>query len=385
MTAGLRWPLSVPVLSDGVVALRAHTPADIDAVFEMATDPEMVRWTSIPTPYSREMAEEFALSIIPKGWDDGDKYGWAIDAADDQGRWRYAGNVDVRGVPIAHLGFSLHPWARGRGLMVRAVRLATDWAFTHGTVEVVHWRSQPGNVASLRVAHRTGFTLNGLVPGALHERGRVLDAWTASRRFGEAPIPLVGWAESPVIESERLRLRPYRESDIPRNVEACSDEVTRRWITDLPSPYTEAEARRYLDEVVWKAATGTTATWAVADRASDELLGQVAVMDLRGSNPTGGEIGYWMHPDARGRGLMTEAVRAVTAHAFDRAGLDRRRLVIHAAAGNAASNAVAVAAGFRHFGTQTAAERLPDGTFDDLRGYERLNSTWGEEGVGTAH
>jgi len=35
---------------------------------------------------------------------------------------------------------------------------------------------------------------------------------------------------------------------------------------------------------------------------------------------------------------------------------------------------VAVAAGFRHFGTQTAAELLGDGTFDDLHGYELLRS-----------
>ena len=36
---GLSWPLSVPVLSDGVVTLRAHTPADVDAMLEMAAGP----------------------------------------------------------------------------------------------------------------------------------------------------------------------------------------------------------------------------------------------------------------------------------------------------------------------------------------------------------
>jgi RimJ/RimL family protein N-acetyltransferase len=85
-----------------------------------------------------------------------------------------------------------------------------------------------------------------------------------------------------------------------------------------------------------------------------------------------GEVGYWTHPEARGLGVMTEAVRAVVQHALDPAGLDRSHLSLHAAAGNPASNAVAVAAGFRHFGTQTAAERLGDGTLDDLRGYELL-------------
>jgi RimJ/RimL family protein N-acetyltransferase len=69
---------------------------------------------------------------------------------------------------------------------------------------------------------------------------------------------------------------------------------------------------------------------------------------------------------------MTEAVRAVAQHAFDPVGLDRTRLALYAAAGNPASNAVAVAAGFRLFGTQSAAERLGDGSVDDLHGYELL-------------
>jgi RimJ/RimL family protein N-acetyltransferase len=95
-------------------------------------------------------------------------------------------------------------------------------------------------------------------------------------------------------------------------------------------------------------------------------------MDMLGINPTSGEIGYWMHPAARGRGLMTEAVRMVVRHALDPEGLDRRRLVLYAAADNPASNAVAIAAGYQHYGTQRAAERLGDGSYDDLHGYELL-------------
>jgi RimJ/RimL family protein N-acetyltransferase len=46
--------------------------------------------------------------------------------------------------------------------------------------------------------------------------------------------------------------------------------------------------------------------------------------------------------------------------------------VLYAAADNPASNAIAVAAGYTHYGTQRAAERLGDGSFDDLHGYELL-------------
>jgi RimJ/RimL family protein N-acetyltransferase len=368
--ASLTWPLSVPVLSDGVVTLRAHTPADIEDMLEMARDPVMVANTAVPDPNTREDSENYAFTIVRGGWDAGNHFGWAIEA-----EGRFAGNVDLRGgKPIADIGYALHPRARGRGLMVRAVRLATDWAFTEG-VEIVHWNSHIGNEASLRVAYQTGFTLIGVIPGLLHERGRVLDAWTASRRFGDPPVPRTRWAESTVIETERLRLRPFVEADIPRVVETCSDATTRHWLNGLPHPYVEATARGYLADCVWQAATGAKATWAVADRDTDVLLGNVAVMDMLGINSTGGEVGYWTHPDERGRGVMTDAVRAVVDHSFDRAGLDRARLTLYAAAGNPASNAVAVAAGFRHFGTQTAAELLGDGTVDDLHCYELLRPT----------
>jgi len=206
----------------------------------------------------------------------------------------------------------------------------------------------------------------------LHERGQVLDAWTGSIRFGDAPTPRTHWAESTVLESGRLRLRQFAEADLPRLVEACSDPQSRHWLNGLPHPYNLATARTYVADCVWQAATGTKATWAIADRDSDQLLGNIAVMDMLGVNPTSGEVGYWMHPDARGRGLMTEAARMIVDHAFGE--LSRRRLVLYAAAANTASNRVAEAAGFSRFGTQRAAERLGDGSYDDLHGYECLRA-----------
>jgi ribosomal-protein-alanine N-acetyltransferase len=368
----VRWPLTVPVLHDGVVTLRAHVPSDVDPMVELATDPETVRWTSIPAPYHRAMSEQFAFTVIPRGWDDGTHRGWAVEATDDEGRSRFAGNVDVRQRPIADIGFVLHPWARGRGIMARAVRLAVDWALTEGGVEIVHWRSRVGNEGSLRVAQATGFTLHGTTPGMLHERGRVLDAWTGSIRFGDAPYARTSWAEPVVLESDRLRLRPFVDADLPRIVEACNDPLTRHFLPVLPRPYTSTTARAYVDESIWQAAAGSKATWAVADRATDELLGTVSVMDMLGVSGDHGEIGYWTHPSARGQGVTTEATRLVVRHALDPDGLDRRRLVLYAAVDNPASNAVARAAGFEHYGTQRAAERLGDGSYDDLNGYELL-------------
>ncbi len=366
MSADLaRWPMSVPVLSDGVVTLRAHVPSDIDLMLDMAQDPEAVRWTAIPTPHTREMSEQFAFETIPRAWDEGTARGWAIEVDG-----RFAGNIDVRKEPIADIGYVLHPWARGRGVMVRAVGLAIDWVLNNTLVEIVHWGAHVGNIASLRVAHAAGFTLHGTMPGMLHERGRLIDAWTASFRFGDSPVPRTRWVGDTVIESDRLRLRPFGPDDIERLVEAGADPRTRHWIAGLPSPYTRADAERFLADAAWRAATGDRATWCVADRDTDRLLGRVDLADLRGLGGGSGEVAYWAHPDARGRGLTTAAVQLAVDHAFAVLGL--RRLSVYAAAGNAASNAVAVACGFTRTGTQHRAEPLGDGSFDDLHAYELM-------------
>src|SRR5690348_8298971 len=51
----------------------------------------------------------------------------------------------------------------------------------------------------------------------------------------------------PVLEADGLRLRPWRESDVPRIVEACSDVRTQAWLGRLPHPYTESDALAWLE------------------------------------------------------------------------------------------------------------------------------------------
>lgn len=369
----MRFPDDVPVLSDGVVTLRAHHDSDIDAMIEMCNDPEFVRWTSVPVPYGAAQARGFIADVVAPGWERHRHRGWAISYTDDDGDERFGGNLDVRGAPVADVGFGMHPAARSRGLMRRALRLAVRWSFEHD-VEVVHWRSHVGNVASLRTAWAAGFSLHGTAPGFLHERGKVLDAWTGAIGPDDDGSPRTSWWPTPVLEGDGVRLRPFEERDVPRIVEACSDDTAMRWLADLPDPYTEEQARTFLAGNAWATAKGKVVTWCVADPGTDELLGNIAVLRMDERTATG-EIGYWAHPDARGRGLMTEAARLVVRHALTPAGeggIGRRRLELLAAAGNGPSNAIARAVGFTRVGTQRSAERLRDGTYDDLNVYDLL-------------
>lgn len=371
----LTWPLSVPVLTDGVVTLRAHLPEDREAMLEAATDPEMVRWTAVPHPYGPSDAERFLTDVIAAGWDDDTHRMWAIEVADEQGRSHFAGDLAVRGRGVSDIGFSLHPWARGRGVMTAAVRLAVQDCFASGFSEAVHWKAHVGNLPSLRVAHACGFRLVAEVPGLLFERGRLIDGWQGVVLFGDTLYPRQPWRGDTVLTTRtrsgrELVLRAPSGDDVTRLSETFADPATRHWLVD--KPHDLPGARTAVARWWWRAATGQVATWVVADARSDEALGEICVMDLHGIDPTSGEVGYAVHPDSRGEGVVRAALAAVVEHALDPVGLDRRRLTAAAAVGNAASLAALRGAGFVPTGRQTAAEPLGDGTFADLDELELL-------------
>jgi RimJ/RimL family protein N-acetyltransferase len=121
--------------------------------------------------------------------------------------------------------------------------------------------------------------------------------------------------------------------------------------------------------------------FAVADPATDRLLGSIAIFDLKPGRDA--EIGYWTHPDARGRGVMTEACGLAVRHAFAReveGGLGLQRVQISAADGNEASHRVIRDNGFVPTGRERRALRLGDGSLVDCLCYDLLV----EEYAGTA-
>jgi ribosomal-protein-serine acetyltransferase len=84
-------------------------------------------------------------------------------------------------------------------------------------------------------------------------------------------------------------------------------------------------------------------------------------------------IGYWLAADRQGRGLMTEAVRALVAHAFDERGL--HRVEIAAAVDNVRSRAIPERLGFRQEGVRREAERHGE-RYLDLVVYALLAPEW---------
>ena len=212
------------------------------------------------------------------------------------------------------------------------------------------------------MAAKVGFIFDGTVRSLLVHRGELLDGWIATLLRDDPRLP-EPWLHPIQMEGKGVRLRPFRTSDVDRIVEACSDPRTTHWLVSMPRPYERHNALAYLDSIAELAARGLGVAWCIADPRDDRCLGSISLDGLNGYAKRG-EIGYWTHPDARGRGVVTEAVQLVTRHARN-SGL-ARSILIRCARGNLASQRVAERAGYSKIGIQPISEPLSDGQLADF-------------------
>jgi RimJ/RimL family protein N-acetyltransferase len=150
-----------------------------------------------------------------------------------------------------------------------------------------------------------------------------------------------------------LLLRPWRPEDADAVYRACQDPLIQRW-TGIPSPYTREHADGFVAGFApqhW--AARTRADLGVFDAATAELLGSSGLIALDLTCGTA-EVGYWVAPWARGRGVATDSTRAVARWAR---ALGVERLGWRAEVGNHASRLVAARIGVRFEGVARAAIR----------------------------
>lgn len=181
------------------------------------------------------------------------------------------------------------------------------------------------------------------------------------------------------ISAGRLQLRPWEAADVDDVLRGGSDPQTQRW-TRVPSPYTRAHAEDFVCRYApqqW--AQDGELVWAVRDATTGEALASVG---LHPADPEGvRRVGFWCLPEARGRGVVPDAVHAVARWAV--AALGVARLEWAAQVGNAASLRVAEKAGFAYEGRRRASLRRADGSWCDGWFAARLHSD-GPQGVAPA-
>lgn len=161
------------------LVLSAPTDDDIDAITAACQDPEIPRWTTVPSPYSRQDAADF-VRLIDEWWADGSQTIWAMRVGGE-----LVGSIGLHHITEhetgghAELGFWVAAAARGEGYVVEASRAVVDWGFSDLGLARIRWQAVAGNVASARAARALGFRYEGLQRQALTgPRGRD-DGWLA--------------------------------------------------------------------------------------------------------------------------------------------------------------------------------------------------------------
>jgi RimJ/RimL family protein N-acetyltransferase len=357
------------------VTLRAARAEDADGVVEQCQDPVSLRWTTVPLGYTRDDALDFLTRLIPEGWRAGSAHTFVVDLTGDDGVPRFAGTISLRdeGERRAEVAYGAHPRARGRGAMVTAVRLLLEWGFAELGLRTVVWWANSGNWASRKLAWRLGFTIGGELLQWLPQRGELLDGWVGTLRAGDAMEPRHPWYDVPRLEGRSVMMRRHRDADVDRIVEGAADPVLKRWLGQFPQPYGPEHAEQFVTTSLERQARGEGLDWTLADPATDELIGNLGI--FRVTRGYEGEVGYWLHPSGRGRGVATEAVRLALRHAFlppEVGGLGLARVRAVAAVGNTASQRVLERAGMTQQGRERRVCTLAGGVMGDGLVYDVL-------------
>jgi RimJ/RimL family protein N-acetyltransferase len=173
--------------------LRPFEPDDTEAVHTACQDPDIPRWTSVPSPYTQEHAAAFTGQTSPDGWRTDRIYNFAVTTAGDG---RLVGAMGLVRLELlrpperqAELGYWTAKEARRHGYTAEAALAVAHWAFRDLGVERLEWLAEAGNAGSRAVALKTGFRMEGTLRAKVIKEGTRRDAWTGSLLPSDLGLP----------------------------------------------------------------------------------------------------------------------------------------------------------------------------------------------------
>jgi RimJ/RimL family protein N-acetyltransferase len=172
--------------------LRTVGPGDTDAVYAACQDPDIQRWTTVPSPYLRAHADSFVGQLVPDGWRDGSMFTLGVflqDGTARGGELVAMTAISMRPQSTGEIGFWTAKEHRGNGYVTEAALSVSRWAFTSLAIDRVEWRAEVGNEASRAVALRVGFTLEGTLRSAIDHGGVRRDCWVGSLLPSDLGLP----------------------------------------------------------------------------------------------------------------------------------------------------------------------------------------------------
>jgi RimJ/RimL family protein N-acetyltransferase len=162
------------------VRLVVFTAAHLADFAALAEDPQVRRYTRFPDPPQPSFPRRW-LERYEEGRRERTREAFALEDGDATFLGLALAVAIDREAAEAELGYTVTPSARGRGIATAAVEALTRWAFDEQALERLTLTIEVANVASVRVAERCGYVLEGVMRNAYVKPGRRADTAVYAR------------------------------------------------------------------------------------------------------------------------------------------------------------------------------------------------------------
>jgi RimJ/RimL family protein N-acetyltransferase len=175
----------------------------------------------------------------------------------------------------------------------------------------------------------------------------------------------------PIIETERLILRPFSLDDAPEVQRLAGERDIAANTLTIPHPYEDGMAEEWISTHQEGFDKGELFNLAITRRSDGALIGAIGLV-VKPQHECA-ELGYWVGKPYWNRGYCTEAARALVGYGFESLGLNR--IYSHHFVRNPASGRVMQKIGMAHEGRlRQHVKRW--GAFEDLEQYGILRNEY---------
>lgn len=165
--------------TDGIVTIRPYQPDDVDALYEAVIESLAELHVWLPwchAQYGREDSVEW-VSTRAEAWKRKEEFSFVITDAKTN---RFLGGAGINQMNemynFANLGYWVRTSETKRGVATRATRLTAEFGFSALHLNRIEIIAPVANIASQRVAEKSGARLEGILRRRIPLRDKIHDA-----------------------------------------------------------------------------------------------------------------------------------------------------------------------------------------------------------------
>ena len=125
----------------------------------------------------------------------------------------------------------------------------------------------------------------------------------------------VSFTPFPELSTQRVQLRRVETSDVNEMFFLRSNDEVLKYICREPAASTE-EVIRFIEGIHEYIAKGESILWGISLKDDHTLIGTICLWNIQRQHYRA-EIGYLLHPDHQGKGIMKEVIPHVISYGFN--------------------------------------------------------------------